>query len=103
MKVHQVLTAQYVKDQSSLKRSPYYSRFLCDENAQKSKSCASKNNHQGFPGGPVVKNLPCNARDISSIPGPEGSHMPGVTKSVRATNTEPSTRAGGVPRVCATQ
>ena len=24
----------------------------------------------GFPGGPVVKNLPCNARDTGSIPGP---------------------------------
>ena len=44
----------------------------------------------------MVKNLPCNARDISSIPGPEGSHMPGVTKSMRATYTEPSTRAGEV-------
>ena len=24
-----------------------------------------------FPGGPVVKNLPANARDTGSIPGPE--------------------------------
>ena len=31
---------------------------------------------QGFPGGPVVKNLPCNAGDTSSIPGPGRSHMP---------------------------
>ena len=29
-----------------------------------------------FPGGSEVKNLPCNARDTSSIPGPGRSHMP---------------------------
>jgi len=29
-----------------------------------------------FPGGPVVKNLPCNARDISLIPSLGRSHMP---------------------------
>ena len=28
-----------------------------------------------FPGGPVVKNLPCDARDTAFIPGPERSHM----------------------------
>ena len=27
-----------------------------------------------FPGGPVVKNPPCNARDTGSIPGPGRSH-----------------------------
>ena len=30
----------------------------------------------GFPGGTVVKNLPANAGDTGSIPGPGGSHMP---------------------------
>ena len=30
----------------------------------------------GFPGGPVVKNPPCNAGDASSVPGPGRSHMP---------------------------
>ena len=29
----------------------------------------------GFPVGPVLKNLPCNARDASSIPGLGGPHM----------------------------
>ena len=29
-----------------------------------------------FPGGPVVKNLPANARDKGSIPDPGRSHMP---------------------------
>ena len=24
---------------------------------------------QGFPGGPVVKNLPCNAEDAAAVPG----------------------------------
>ena len=31
---------------------------------------------KGFPGGPVVRNLPCNAGDIGSTPGPERFHMP---------------------------
>ena len=42
----------------------------------------------GFPGGPVVKNLPCNAGDTSLIPGPGRCHMHGVPKPVTAT-TEP--------------
>ena len=29
-----------------------------------------------FPGGAVVKNLPANAGDMGSIPGPGKSHMP---------------------------
>ena len=29
-----------------------------------------------FPGGTVVKNLPANARDTGSSPGPGRSHMP---------------------------
>ena len=35
-----------------------------------------KRRNRDFPGGPVVKNLPCNARDTGSIPGPGRSHMP---------------------------
>ena len=30
----------------------------------------------GFPGGTVVKNLPANAGDTGSSPGPGRSHMP---------------------------
>ena len=30
----------------------------------------------GFPGGAVVKNLPANAGDMGSSPGPGRSHMP---------------------------
>ena len=30
---------------------------------------------RGLPGGPVVKNLPCNAGDKGSIPGLGKSHM----------------------------
>ena len=33
-------------------------------------------NLQGFPGGAVFKNLPANAGDTSSSPGPGRSHMP---------------------------
>ena len=35
-----------------------------------------KKPERGFSSGPVVKNLPCNARDTSSIPGLGRSHMP---------------------------
>ena len=31
----------------------------------------------GFPGGPVVKSVPCNAGDTGLIPGPGRSHVPG--------------------------
>ena len=31
---------------------------------------------QGFPGGTVDKNLPVNAGDTGSVPGPGRSHMP---------------------------
>ena len=37
---------------------------------------AIKNMTLDFPGGTVVKNLPANARDMGSIPGPGISHMP---------------------------
>ena len=36
----------------------------------------SKNPVVGFPGGPVVKNLPASTGDTGSIPGPGRSHMP---------------------------
>ena len=49
-----------------------------------------------FPGGPVVKNLPCNAGDVGSIPG-QGTKIPhdAGQLSLRATTTSSraSTRA----------
>ena len=36
----------------------------------------TKNECLGFPGGAAVKNLPANARDTGSRPGPGRSHMP---------------------------
>ena len=42
----------------------------------KVKQKSKDSDNGGFPGGPVVKNLPCNARDTDSIPGPGGSHVP---------------------------
>ena len=33
-------------------------------------------NPRDFPGGAVVKNLPANAGDMRSSPGPGRSHMP---------------------------
>ena len=35
-----------------------------------------KNGVKGFPGGAVVENLPANAGDTGSSPGPGRSHMP---------------------------
>ena len=43
-------------------------------------SAIFKMDNQGFPGGPVVKNLPCNAGDTDLIPGPGRSHIPWATK-----------------------
>ena len=40
------------------------------------KKCEWKMNKRDFPGGPVVKNLPCNAGDTGSTPGLRRSHMP---------------------------
>ena len=36
----------------------------------------SKINSRDFPGGAVAENLPANAGDTGSIPGPGRSHMP---------------------------
>ena len=48
-----------------------------------------RNGLRDFPGGPVVKNLPCNAGDTGSIPG-QGTVIPHATGqlSPRATTTE---------------
>ena len=35
-----------------------------------------KNKQREFPGGMVVKDLPANAGDTGSVPGPGRSHMP---------------------------
>ena len=45
---------------------------------------------RAFPGGPEVKNLPCNAGDASSIPG-QRTKIPHATEqpSLYATTTEP--------------
>ena len=43
-------------------------------------SATCKMDNQGFPGGPAVKNLPCNAGDTDWIPGPGRSHIPWATE-----------------------
>ena len=45
---------------------------------------------KGFPGGPVVKNLPSNAGDMGSIPG-QGTKIPHAAGQLSpcATTTEP--------------
>ena len=42
----------------------------------KSLNSSQKSFHGGSPGGAVVKNLPANAGDKGSSPGPGRSHMP---------------------------
>ena len=44
-----------------------------------------------FPGGPMVKNLPCNAGDVSSIPG-QGTKIPQAAEQLSpGTRTPEST------------
>ena len=38
-----------------------------------------------FPGGPAVKNPPCNAGDVDSIPGP-GTRIPHATRQLSPRN-----------------
>ena len=38
--------------------------------------CWQECGEKGFPGSAVVKNLPANAEDMGSSPGPGRSHMP---------------------------
>ena len=52
---------------------------------------------RNFPGGPVVKNLPKNAGDMNSIPGPGRSHMPQSNKPLS------SKYWAHVPTACALQ
>ena len=49
-----------------------------------------KHSSQDFPGGAVVKNLPANAGDTGSSPGPGRSHMPMEQVSPCATTTDPA-------------
>ena len=46
---------------------------------------------QGFPGGPMVKNLPCNAGDLGLIPG-QRTKIPHATEqlSPATATTEPT-------------
>ena len=59
-----------------------------------------KKNKQDFPGGPVIKNLPCNAGDVGSIPG-QGTKIPHALEqlSLCATATEPTCSAACAPQL----
>ena len=49
-----------------------------------------------FPGGPVVKNSPCNAEDMSSIPG-QGTKIPHAVEPLSlCTPNRPSSRQGKI-------
>ena len=53
------------------------------------------NKHRSeFPGGTVDKNLPVNAGDMGSIPGPGRFHMPGSNWARVSQLLSPSSRAG---------
>ena len=49
---------------------------LSDSKAHHNAQVAIKNIFWDFPGGAVVKNLPANAGDTGSSPGPGRPHMP---------------------------
>ena len=54
--------------------------------------CFKINIYKDFPGGPVVKNLPFNARDVELIPGP-GTKIPhavGCSQTFLKTNFKKS-------------
>ena len=59
------------------------------KNLQKNKPLRTNNEHQDFPGGPVVKRPPCNAGDAGSVPGP-GTKIPRTAGllSLRVTTRE---------------
>ena len=48
---------------------------------------------QGFPGDSVVKNPPANAEDVSLIPGPGRSHIPGDSESQAPQPLKPSAKS----------
>ena len=56
--------------------------------------------YRDFPGGPVVKNPPCNAGDVGSIPGRRTKipHAAGQL-SLRATTTEPTCSGTCTPQL----
>ena len=55
--------------------------------AQKAQSSAiQKENGRGFPGGPVVKNPPCNAGDMGLIPG-QGTKIPHAAEQLSLSAT----------------
>ena len=73
-----------------------------------------KKENQGFPGGPVVKDLSANARYMGSTPDLGRSHMPQsgprVARSMHYTTTKPVLQSLGAattetmrPRACALQ
>ena len=71
------------------------------------KEVASEDTEEGFPGGPGLQTLLCNARDTGQIPGQEEPTCPGATQSVhhgyRASTLEPKSRnySACTPRACA--
>ena len=59
-----------------MKTVPPFSSFCKKENFVKKKKCNKEIEIQGFPSGSVIKNLPANVGDISSVPSPGRSYVP---------------------------
>ena len=64
-----------------------------------------KNYLRDFPGGPVFKNSPANARDMGLIPGPGRSHMPqgNYVHVPQLLSPQAATTDVWAPRACALQ
>ena len=63
-------------------------KMITFQMGQERMASCKKQQKLDFPGGSVDKNLPANAEDRSSIPGPGRFHMPWNNESLCATSTE---------------
>ena len=87
------------KKESPLK---HHSDCCCRQNPQvkanfSGGNSGKENTYRDFPGGPVVKNLLCNAVDVDSIPG-QGTKIPHASRwlSLNTSTTEPMGSGGSV-------
>ena len=63
-------------------------KMITFQTGQERMAFCKKQQKLDFPGGSVDRNLPANAEDRSSIPGPRRFHMPWSNYSLHASTTE---------------
>ena len=74
--------------------------ILRNERAVDTEALKIKNRRRDFPDRPVVKNPPCNAGDVGSIPG-WGTKLPHAVEqlNLHVTTTEPACSGAQVPQL----